>query len=78
MKRFMERTLPQITNYSTTNGKNEFNAPLVEITCESVTTESLPKLERIVNEAVKEVQRQLDNGMSRTGFKQPRIKRLTV
>lgn len=78
MKRFMERTLPQITSYSTTNGKNEFNAPLVEITCESVTTESLPKLERIVNEAVKEVQRQLDNGMSRTGFKQPRIKRLTV
>lgn len=76
MKRFMERTLPRITNYSTTNGKNEFNAPLVEITCESVTTESFPKLERVVHEAVREIQKQLDSGMSRTGFKHQTVKRL--
>lgn len=71
MKRFMERTLPSIANYSSSEGKNEFNAPLIEIVCESVTSESMPKLKQIVDDAVKEIQRQLDSGMSRTGFKRP-------
>lgn len=77
MKRFMEDTLPKIANYSAAGGSNEFNAPLIEITCESVTTEALPELERVVNEAVKEIQKQLDSGMSRTGFKRTPTKRLT-
>lgn len=77
MKRFMEETLPKIANYSATGGSNEFNAPLIEITCESVTTEALPELERIVNEAVKKIKRELDSGMSRTGFKRTPTKRLT-
>ena len=77
MKRFMEETLPKIANYSAAGGSNEFNAPLIEITCESVTTEALPELERIVNEAVKEIKRELDSGMSRTGFKRTPAKRLT-
>ena len=73
----MEYTLPKIANYSAAGGSNEFNAPLIEITCESVTTEALPKLEHIVNEAVKEIKRELDSGMSRTGFKRTQTKRLT-
>lgn len=77
MKHFMEDTLPRIANYSATGGSNEFNAPLIEITCESVTTEALPKLEHIVNEAVNEIKRELDSGMSRTGFKRTQTKRLT-
>ena len=77
MKHFMEETLPKIANYSATGGSNEFNAPLIEITCESVTAEALPELERIVNEAVKEIKRELDSGMSRTGFKRTPTKRLT-
>lgn len=77
MKRFMEQTLPQIASYSATGGSNEFNAPLIEITCESVTTEALPGLEHVVNEAVKEIKKQLDSGMSRTGFKRTQTKRLT-
>lgn len=76
MKRFMEETLPQIANYASSGANNEFNAPLIEITCESVTTESMPELKRIVNEAVKEIQKQLDSGMSRTGFKRPVTKSL--
>lgn len=76
MKRFMEDTLPQIVNYAN-NGGNEFNAPLIEILCESVTSESLPELERVVNEAVKEIKKQLDSGMSRTGYKRQATKRLT-
>lgn len=77
MKRFMEETLPQIANYTSSGGTNEFNAPLIEIKCENVTSEALPELERVVDEAVKEVKRQLDSGMSRTGFKRPTTKRLT-
>ena len=77
MKRFMEDTLPKIANYSAMGSSNEFNAPLIEITCESVTTEALPELERVVNEAVKEIKKQLDSGMSRTGFKRTPTKRLT-
>ena len=76
MKRFMEDTLPQIVNYANSGG-NEFNAPLIEILCESVTSESLPELERVVNEAVKEIKKQLDSGMSRTGYKRQATKRLT-
>jgi hypothetical protein len=76
MKRFMEDTLPKIANYSATGSTNEFNAPLIEITCESVTSESLPQFEKIVNDAVKEIQKQLDSGMSRAGFKRPVAKRL--
>lgn len=77
MKRFMEETLPRIANYTATGGTNEFNAPLIEILCESVTSESLPELKNIVEEAVKELQKQLDSGMSRTGFKRTPTKRLT-
>lgn len=77
MRHFMENTLPRIANYTATGSSNEFNAPLVEILCQSVTTESLPELERVVNEAVKEIQKQLDSGMSRTGFKRSPTKRLT-
>ena len=77
MKRFMEETLPRIANYTATGGTNEFNAPLIEILCENVTSESLPELKRIVEEAVKELQKQLDSGMSRTGFKRTPTKRLT-
>ena len=77
MKRFVEETLPQIAGYTSSSRNNEFNAPLVEIKCESVTSESLPELERVVNEAVAEIKRELDSGMSRTGYKRPLKKRLT-
>lgn len=77
MKRFMEDTLPQIANYSPSSSSNEFNAPLIEIHCDSVTSESLPELKTIVNQAVKEIQKQLDSGMSRAGYKKTPSKRLT-
>lgn len=77
MKRFMEDTLPKIANYAVNGGTNEFNAPLIEITCENVTSETMPELKRVVDEAVQEIKRELDSGMSRTGFKRTKPKRLT-
>ena len=76
MRQFMQRTLPEIAKYPSTQG-NEFNAPLVEITCESVTTEALPGLKEIANEAAAIIKKQLDSGMSRNGFKKTFAKRLT-
>lgn len=76
MRHFMEDTLPKIANYTTASGNNEFHAPLIEITCENVTTESLPELEKIVSRAVEVIKKELDSGMSRTGFKRPMTKRL--
>ena len=76
MQKFMEKTLPQIANYETSSSKNEFNAPLIEISCGSVTNESIPKLEQIVSDAVQEIKKQLDSGLSRTGFKKSSAMRL--
>lgn len=68
MKRFMNTTLPAIASGVNT-GSNEFNAPLIQIQCDSVTSESLPNLKNVVNEAVMEIKRELDSGFDRTGFK---------
>lgn len=76
MKRFMEKTLPAISSYSNNKNTNEFNAPLIALHCDSVTEDSLPQLKQIVNEAVKEVKKHLDSGLSRTGFKKPVVKPL--
>lgn len=76
MKRFMEKTLPEISSYGNHKNTNEFNAPLIALHCDSVTEDSLPQLKQIVNEAVKEVKKHLDSGLSRTGFKKPVVKPL--
>ena len=67
MHRFMKKTLPDVVNSGST--KNEFNAPLITIECDNVTSEAMPKLQNVVDEAVKEVKKQLDSGMSRVGHK---------
>lgn len=77
IRRFMTRTLPQIASIGGTNPSQEFNAPLIEINCESVTSESMPQLKQIVNEAVSEIKKCLDDGMSRTGYKRTVKKLLT-
>ncbi len=54
--------------------RNEFNAPLISVECDSVTTESMPKLQSIVDGAVTEIKKQLNDGFSRTGFKSTSLK----
>lgn len=67
MHRFMKKTLPEVV--SSGSIKNEFNAPLFTIECDNVTSEAIPKLKNVVDEAVKEVKKQLDYGMNRVGYK---------
>lgn len=69
MKNFINKTLPGITSSASSN--NSFNAPLVSITCDSITKEAMPSLKIIVDNAVNEVRKILDSGMSRVGRKKP-------
>ena len=68
MKRFMTSTLPELARSGASGGSNEFNAPLISIQCDNVTQESLPGLKEIVEDAVKQIKKQLDDGLGRAGF----------
>ena len=69
MKRFMEKTLPQVATYTSNEKSNEFNAPLISIECESINQDTLPGLKDVVDSAVEEIKKILDGGMSRVGHK---------
>ena len=68
IKNFLTRTLPTISK-DTKNSSVVYNAPLVSIECETVTEESLPSLEEIVDGAVKKIKKEIDSAFSRTGFR---------
>lgn len=76
METFLSKTLPTMAN-SIKSG-NEFNAPLVSVSCENVTQDSLPGLREIIDEAVEKVQKKLVDGFNRTGFKSPINKKLAT
>lgn len=65
MNKFLNYTLPTITS---AGGRTEINSPLISIHCDSVTQESLPRLEEIVNEAVRTIKKQFDDGLGRAGY----------
>lgn len=75
MKRFMNQTLPSMA--AATREANEFNAPLITINCDNITSEAIPKLEEVVNNAVDRIKKELDGGMSRNGYRQP-VKKLLI
>ena len=76
MRQFMEHTLPEIADFEGSQ-KTEINSPLITIQCGDITADTVDKFKEIVNAAVKEVSRQLDQGMSRTGRRKP-ITKLTI
>ena len=68
MKNFMGKTFPSIAGGGAGAVQN-YNAPLIQIHCDSITKDSLPDLQKIVDRAVNSIKREFDSGMSRTGFK---------
>lgn len=70
MSRFMNKTLPEIRQI---DGGNivSYNAPLVEINCENVNNETMPQLEKLVDKAVTRVKKEIDNSLTRKGYKKP-------
>jgi TP901 family phage tail tape measure protein len=65
MNRFMNRTLPNLV----TAASNAFNAPLININCDTVTKDALPGLNQIVQQAVTQIKREFDTGMIRSGYR---------
>ena len=77
IQNFMEQTLPRISNIESARSNTTFNAPLITIECDNVTSEAMPQIKVVVNEAVKEIKKQLDGGMSRQG-RMTEVRRLTI
>jgi len=67
MDNFMKNTLPAIANAG--GATFEYNSPLISIKCDSITEEAMPKLQEIVNEAVKQIGKQMEGALGRTGYK---------
>lgn len=65
---FMRKTLPSIAN-QTKGTIIEYNSPLIEIKCDNVTEDSLPKLNDIVNKAVEKIKKDMTGALSRTGYR---------
>lgn len=72
MDRFISETLPTIASCGGGSGDGyviNYNSPLIEIQCGSVTDDSLPKLKDLVNEAVNKIKKDMSSALSRTGYR---------
>lgn len=72
MHKFMNHTLPSIVqrgNLSPRETEINYNSPLVVIQCDTITKDSLPKVNEIVNQAVEKVKEEINSAFSRTGKK---------
>ena len=68
IENFMRNTLPTIAR-SGWSAVIQNNSPLIELNCGSVTKDTLPDLENIVNKAVERVSKEMQNALSRTGYR---------
>lgn len=68
IENFMRNTLPTIAR-SGGSAVIQNNSPLIELNCGSVTKDTLPDLENIVNKAVERVSKEMQNALSRTGYR---------
>ena len=68
MDNFMKNVLPQVTSYSTGATINN-NSPLVTIQCGTIDDETLPKLTQMVDAAVTQIERNMENALTRRGYR---------
>lgn len=70
---FMHSTMPEIiAATSATNNRNiTINSPLLNIHCDSVTEESMPQLEQVVQEATSRIEQMLRDGLRQRGTPMP-------
>lgn len=72
MDRFIKETLPTIASGGGNGDGNavfNYNTPLIEIQCGTVTNDTLPKLKDLVDEAVKKIEKDMTSALSRTGYR---------
>ena len=68
MDNFMKNVLPQITAYSNGATINN-NSPLVTIQCGTIDDGTLPKLTEMVDAAVAQIERSMENALTRRGYR---------
>ena len=70
---FMHSTMPEIiAATNATNNRNiTINSPLLNIHCDSVTEESMPQLEQVVQEATSRIEQMLRDGLRQRGTPMP-------
>lgn len=67
MDRFIKKTMPSIV--SQTSGGITYNAPLVEIKCDNISQDALPKLNEIIDGAVDKIKKDMSSALGRTGYR---------
>ncbi len=68
MDRFIKQTLPGMIDFAQ-GGDVNYNAPLISLECGTVTKETRPEVEALLNKAIEKLKSQIDSGLSRNGFK---------
>lgn len=69
MDKFVKETLPMVAAYKSGEATINYNSPLIEIQCGSVSDETLPKLNDLVNKAVERIKKDMTGALSRTGYR---------
>lgn len=69
MDKFVKETLPMVAAYKSGEATINYNSPLIEIQCGSVSDETLPKLSDLVNKAVERIKKDMAGALSRTGYR---------
>lgn len=70
MDDFMHKTLPTMMTRDAGGGATiNNNSPLVEINCGSVDDDTLPKLQNLVDQAVKKIGQNMESALHRAGYK---------
>lgn len=70
MDDFMHKTLPVMMTRDASGGATiNNNSPLVEINCGSVDDDTLPKLQDLVDQAVKKIGQNMESALHRAGYK---------
>lgn len=70
MDTFMKKTLPKTLSYENAGGATINNySPLIEIQCGDIDKNSLPQLNKLVNQAVSKIEKNIQSALIRTGYK---------
>lgn len=69
MDRFINETLPKVASHQNGDATINYNSPLVEIKCGTVSDDTLPKLNDMVNKAVEKIKKDMSSALSRTGYR---------
>jgi len=69
MNQAITKTIPAMISAGNGEGSVIYNAPLIQLQCNSITKESMPGVEKLLNKAVGKIKSAVGSGLSRAGRK---------